>query len=162
MVMDNKDIVKQMMDLHKKSFESYFSMMILLQDQTEKIMKLFIDQISGMSEESKQVLDKWTSEYKKSHHDFKKAVDDGYAKVEDFFDYDAILKFQEQNEKMFNSFLDQTTWMPDDFKKATKELAAMYKKGSDDFKKYVDEHVNRLQDYFSAANKSEIKTKQKK
>lgn len=160
--MDSKDIVKQMMDLHKKSFESYFSIMILLQDQTEKIMKPFIDQISGMSEESKQVLDKWTSEYKKRRYDFKKAVDDGYAKVEDFFDYDAILKFQEQNEKMFNSFLDQTTWMPDDFKKATKELATMYKKGSDDFKKYVDEHINRLQDYFSAANKSETKTKQKK
>jgi hypothetical protein len=35
----------------------------------------------------------------------KKAIDSGYSKVEEFFDYNAILTFQEQNEKVFNNYL---------------------------------------------------------
>jgi hypothetical protein len=160
--MGKKEIVKQMMDLHKTSFESYFSMMVMLQDQAEKCMKPFVDQSPCMSDESKKLIDQWAGEYKKRRDDFKKTIDNGYAKVEAFFDYNEILKFQEQNEKMFDSFLNQASWMPQDFKNAIKELSAMYKNGCDEFKKYVDENINRLGDHFSAADKPQKKTKQRK
>jgi hypothetical protein len=160
--MECKEVIKQMMELHKKSFENYFSMMILLQDQTENILKPFVDKSPGMSDENKKILDQWSREYKKSRDDFKKAVDQGYAKIEAFFDYNAILSFQEQNEKMFNEFLEQANWMPQDFRKAVKELAAMYKNSCDDFKKYVDENINRVDDYFSAGKKTQAKSKTKK
>jgi hypothetical protein len=160
--MKNKDIVKQMMDLHRKSFENYFSMMVMLQDQTEKILKPFVDQSPAMSDENKKTLDNWTSEYKKSRDDFKKAIDNGYAKVEAFFDYNDILNFQEQNEKMFNEFLEQANWMPQDFRKAVKELADTYKNSCDNFKKYVDENVNKVDDYFSAGKKTQAKSKKQK
>jgi polyhydroxyalkanoate synthesis regulator phasin len=160
--MENKEIVKQMMDLHKKSFENYFSMMVMLQDQTEKILKPFVDQAPSMSDEGKKVLDKWTSEYKKSREDFKKAVDNGYAKVEAFFDYNSILNFQEQNEKMFNEFLDQASWMPDDFKKAVKDLTDTYKNSRENFKKYIDKNVNHVDDFFSDAKKTKTKLKKPK
>lgn len=158
----DKEIIKQMIDLHRKSFENYFSMMVMLQDQTEKILKPLVDQSPSMSDENKKMLDQWNNEYKKNRDDFKKAIENGYAKIEEFFDYNAILNFQEQNEKMFNEFLEQANWMPQDFKKAMKELADTYKNSRDNFKKYVDENINQVDDYFSAGKKKQAKSKKQK
>ena len=74
--MEKKEIVKQMIDLHKASFENYFSIMVMLQDQTEKLLKPFIDNVPG---ECKELMEKWTGEYKKQRDEFKKAIDNGYA-----------------------------------------------------------------------------------
>lgn len=160
--MECKEVVKQMMELHRKSFENYFSMMVMLQDQTEKLMKPFVDQSPSISDENKKMLDNWSSEYKKRRDDFKKSVDNGYAKVEAFFDYDAILSFQEQNEKLFNDYLEQADWMPQDFKKAVKDLAAVYKNNCDEFRKYVNENINQVDDHLSANKKTQAKSKTKK
>ena len=59
--------------------------MVMLQDQAEKLLKTFVEQTPGMSDEGRKVLDQWVSVYKKGRDDFKKAMDEGYAKVEDFF-----------------------------------------------------------------------------
>lgn len=151
-----------MIDLHKTFFENYFSMMVLLQDQTENLLKPYINSFPGMSEENKKVLDQWTQEYKRSRDEFKKAIDKGYAKAETFFDCNAILKFQEQNEKIFNDFLKQANWMPDDFKKATEELAATYQNNRENFKKYVEEKVNHVEDFSSSAQKPRKKADKQK
>jgi Na+-transporting NADH:ubiquinone oxidoreductase subunit NqrA len=160
--MGNKEIVKQMIDFHKTSFENCFSMMATIQDQAEKLFKTFVDQTPGMSDESKKVMVQWSSAYKKGIDDLKKAMDEGCAKVETFFDNNAMVMFQEQTEKMFNSFLNQANWMPQDLKKTMEELAATYKKGCDEFKKYVDENIWRMEYFSPVTNKSQTKTKQKK
>jgi polyhydroxyalkanoate synthesis regulator phasin len=160
--MEKKEIVKQMIDLHKASFENYFSIMVMLQDQTENLLKPFVDNVPGINDECKKVMDNWVSEYKKNRDEFKKVIDSGYAKVEAFFDYNAILAFQEQNEKIFNAFLDQGKLMPQDFKKAMDKLAATYKNSRDEFKKYVEENINRVGDFSSPANKPRQKVKQQK
>jgi hypothetical protein len=151
--MEKKEMIKQLIDLHKAAFENYFSMMVMLQDQTEKSFKPFINNAPGMNNERKKCIDHWTNEYKKSRDDFKKAVDNGYDKVEAFFDYNAILQFQEQNEKIFNDFISQANWLPEDFKKATEDLAAIYKNGGNEFKKYVDKNINHVENFLSPANK---------
>jgi hypothetical protein len=101
--MENKEIVKQMIDFQKKSFDNCFSAMIMIQDQTEKLLKTFIGQ-SLMNDESKKVLDQWTDVYKKSRDDFKKAIDEGYSEAESFFDKNAMVMFQDQTKKLFNAF----------------------------------------------------------
>jgi len=151
-----------MIDLHKTFFENYFSMMVLLQDQTENLLKPYINSFPGMSEENKKVLDQWTKEYKRSRDEFKKAIDKGYAKAETFFDCNAILQFQEQNEKIFSDFIKQASWMPDDFKKATEELAATYQNNLGNFKKYVEEKVNHVDDFSSSAKKPRKKADKQK
>jgi hypothetical protein len=160
--MDSQKIVQQMIDLHKTSFDNFFSMMVMLQDQTEKLLKPFVDNAPGIGDEGKKIVDQWANEYKRSRDNFKKAVDNGYEKVEAFFDYNALLKFQEQNAKIFNAFLNQEGWMPKDFKKATEELAATYKNSCDKFKKYVEENVNRVEDFLPPGNKPQKKAKQQK
>ena len=84
--MDNNEIVKQMIDLHKKSFDNFFLATALIQDQAEKLLITFVHQMPGMNNGGGEVVNQWISAYKKNRDDFKKAVDDGYAKVESFFD----------------------------------------------------------------------------
>ena len=145
--MRNKEIVKQIIDLQKKSFYNCFSTMVMLQDQAEKLLKNFVDHIPGMSDEGKKVIDQWNSAYKKSHDDFMKAVYDGYAKVESFFNYNNAAK------EMFKNLI------PKDFNKAMEEMTAMHKKNRDEFKKFIDENIHHLQDLFPFANKPQTKTK---
>ncbi len=159
--MENKEIVKQMVNLHKTYFENSFSMMVKIQDQAEKIMKSFIDHAPGITDEGKKVMDQLNSVYKKNRDDFKKAVDEGYAKVEEFFDSDTIVMFQDKTKKMFDVFSFPKNWMPFDFKKTMEESVAMYKKGYDEFKKQFDENIRHVGDFFPAA-KPETDTKQKK
>lgn len=80
-----KEMANQVIKFYKTTFDNSFSTMVMLQDQAEKLVRTFVDQAPGMSDEGKKVLDQWVSVYKKGRDDFKKAMDEGYAKVEDFF-----------------------------------------------------------------------------
>jgi gas vesicle protein len=160
--MDNKKMVKQMIDLHKTSFKNSFSTMVMLQNQAEKLMKTLVDHTPGISDEGKKVIDQWTDAYKKGIDDLKKAIDDGYDKIEAFFDSNAMVMLQDQTEKMFNAFLNQQNWMPQDLKKTMEELTAMYKKGCEDFKKNLDENIRRMENFYPVAKKAQENNKQKK
>ena len=152
--MENKEIVKQMMDLHKKSFDNYFLATAMIQDQAEKLLITFVHQMPGMNNGGREIVNQWISAYKKNRDDFKKAVDDGYAKVESFlYYYNAMVMFQDQTKGLFKN------WIPQDFKKTMDEMTAMHKKNRDEFKKYIDENIRHLQDFFPVANKPQTKTK---
>jgi gas vesicle protein len=131
--MENKKIVKQMIDLHKTSFEKSFSTMAMHQNQTEKLLKTFVDQTPGISDEGKKVIDQWSDAYKKWIDDVKKVIDEGYAKVGAFLENNTIFMFQNQTDKMFNPFLNQKNWMPQDLKENMEELTDNYKSDCDKF-----------------------------
>ena len=50
---------------------------------------------------------------------------------------------QEQMEKMMNLYIDQSA-LPEQSKKAAREVASMYKKGFDDFKTLMDTYYGNL------------------
>jgi polyhydroxyalkanoate synthesis regulator phasin len=81
-----KDMAKQMIQFYKTTFDNSFNTMLMLQEQAEKLLKTFVTQAPGMNDDTKKVLDQWMGVYKKGRDDFKKAMDEGYAKVEEFFD----------------------------------------------------------------------------
>jgi hypothetical protein len=151
--METKEIVKEMIDLHKKSFDNFFLATTMIQDQAEKLLITFVHQMPGMNNGGGEVVDQWIGAYKKSRDDFKKAVYDGYARGESFFDYyNAMVMFQDQTKDMFKN------WIPQDLTKNMDEMAAIYKNGYDEFKKYIDENIRRLQDFSPVANKTQKKT----
>jgi hypothetical protein len=160
--MDNKEIVKQVIDFHKASFENCFSMMVTFQGQAEKLLNTFVDQTPGISDESKKVINQWSGAYKKGIDDLRKAMDEGYSKAEIFFNNNAMVKFQDQAETMFNSYLNQVNWMPPDLKKTLGEVAATYKKSCDEFNIYIEENIWRMLNFSSVNNKSPKKTKSQK
>ena len=66
--------------------------------------------------------------------------------------FNAMVMVQEQTETMVNTFLVQSTWLPDEGKKAIGEWVKAYKKGREDFKKLVDQSYKRVEDFFASAD----------
>jgi polyhydroxyalkanoate synthesis regulator phasin len=74
--------------------------------------------------------------------------------------FQAMVLFQEQTEKMADTLLEQTFWMPEEGKKVLSEWAKTYKKGRDDFKKVIDQNFKNAEAFFEVGEKAEkIKTK---
>ncbi len=82
--MENKELVKQMVELHKTSFDNSFNMLVTLQDQMEKMVNSFVDQTPGLPAEGKKAFSNLVSTFRKGREDFRKVVDDGYKKVEEY------------------------------------------------------------------------------
>ncbi|HNU74819.1 MAG TPA: hypothetical protein PLE36_14045 [Deltaproteobacteria bacterium] len=83
--MDQKQMVRQVIDFQKASFDNSFNAMVLIQEQTEKMAKTFLDQANWLPEEGKSVLNQWIGAYKKGRDDFKKSVDENFRKVDEYF-----------------------------------------------------------------------------
>jgi hypothetical protein len=80
-----KQMTKQVIEFNKKAFDNTFDAMTALQDQVEKVMRMFLDQSPWFPEEGKKVIGEWVKAYQKGRNDFKEAVDTNYKKVEAFF-----------------------------------------------------------------------------
>ncbi len=64
--------------------------------------------------------------------------------------FNAMNMVYQQNEKMLDVFLNQSPWLPEEGRKAISDWVASYKKGSEDFKKQVDENYQKVEDFFAA------------
>ena len=83
--MDQKQIVKQMMDFNKTAFDNTFNAMTVLQDQNEKLVFRLLEKAPWLPEEGKKAINEWVKAYKKGREDFKATVDNSYKKVTDYF-----------------------------------------------------------------------------
>ena len=83
--MEQKNIVKQMIQYNKTVFDTTFNSMAMLQDQMEKTTSMLLEQASWLPAEGKKVVEEWLKAYRKGRTDFKTTVDDSYKKVDDFF-----------------------------------------------------------------------------
>ena len=61
--------------------------------------------------------------------------------------YDAMITYQEQAEKMANTFLDQAPWLPEDGKKAINEVVKTYNKGCKDYKKMINDGFDNMEKF---------------
>jgi len=82
--MDGK-FAKQMIDFYKSTFDNSFNAMVMLQEQTEKNMKMALDQASWFPAEGKKAIDEWIKACKQSRDEFKKVTEENFKRVEDFF-----------------------------------------------------------------------------
>ncbi len=83
--MEQSKIAKQMIDFQKATFDNTFNAMTMLQDQTEKMVNMFLEQATWLPDHGKKALNEWVQAFKKGREDFKKAVDESFRKVDDFF-----------------------------------------------------------------------------
>ncbi|HJO63343.1 MAG TPA: hypothetical protein QF571_11060 [Desulfobacterales bacterium] len=83
--MDQKQILKQMIDANKTTFDNTFNAMVLLQEQTEGMVNTLLDQATWLPAEGKKAIEEWVGAYKKGCETFKDMVDGSFNKVEDFF-----------------------------------------------------------------------------
>lgn len=83
--MDQKKILKQMIDFNKAAFDNTFNAMVMLQEQTERMADTLMAQAEWLPEEGRKALKDWVKAYKEGRQAFKKGIDDSFAKVEEFF-----------------------------------------------------------------------------
>lgn len=84
--MDTSQFVKQTLGFQKTVFENSFSAMVVIQEQTEKMMNNYLEQLPWVTEESKSSMKASVDMAKKARDDFKAAVEDGFAKFEDMLE----------------------------------------------------------------------------
>ena len=84
--MDNLQIAKQMINFNKTAFDSSLNAMTMVYEQNEKMVETFLSQATWMPAEGKKAIEDWLAAYRDGCNDFKKIVDDNYAKVEAYFD----------------------------------------------------------------------------
>lgn len=84
--MDQQSMVKQVFDLQKNTLDSFIDSVATIQDQAEQSLSLFLDKNPLMPEESKKVVMEWGKIYRKSREDFKQILDDGYDRMESYFE----------------------------------------------------------------------------
>jgi hypothetical protein len=78
-------MLKQMLDFNKTAFDNSFNAMLMIQEQNAKMVNTFLEQANWMPEEGKKLLRDWVDAYKKGCENFKKAADENYKKVDDYF-----------------------------------------------------------------------------
>jgi hypothetical protein len=82
--MDPNKLMKQMVDFNKATFDNTFNAITMLQDQMERMSSMFLEQTPALPEEGKKAVKEWLKAYKTGREEFKKAVDEGYKKLEGF------------------------------------------------------------------------------
>lgn len=83
--MDQKQMLKQMLDFQKATFDNSFQAMTTLQEQGEKMVSTFLDQATWLPGEGKKAINDWINAYQEGRSKFKSAIEDNFAKVEDYF-----------------------------------------------------------------------------
>ena len=84
-MVETEKLAKQTIAFYKKTFESTFGTLDMLQEQTQRMLKMQMDLMTGMPEEGKKVINDWVKVYKKSCDEFRSAVDDKFKDVESYF-----------------------------------------------------------------------------
>lgn len=74
-----------MISFQKTLFDNTFGAMIMVQEQTEKVADAFLVQLPWDAEDGKKTMNDVVRTYKEARDNFKKAVDEGFLKMEEIF-----------------------------------------------------------------------------
>ncbi len=81
--MDTTQFTKQALEFQKTILENSFNAMIMVQDQTEKMINSCLNQLPLVTEDGKKSLQASIDMAKKARDDYKKSVYDGFNKIEE-------------------------------------------------------------------------------
>lgn len=77
--------VKQMITFQKTFFENAYEATCRIQNQTEEMNEALFKKMPFLPEEGRKMIDESVAIGKKARDNFKKAVDDGFVKLEELF-----------------------------------------------------------------------------
>ena len=83
--MDQKQILKQMVEFNQTASNNAFNAMTLLQDQFERVAKTGLEQATWLPAEGRKAIENYTETYKSACQTFKQKIDDSYKQVEKTF-----------------------------------------------------------------------------
>ena len=81
--MEATNFTKQALGFQKTILENTFNAMTMVQDQTEKMVNSYLDQLPWVTADGKKSMQSSIDMAKKARDDFKKSIDDGFNKFEE-------------------------------------------------------------------------------
>ena len=81
---DYTKMAQQMTGVYKTTMDNSINAMTLIQENTEKMVSLSLEQSPWFPEEGKKFVNAWMKAYKKGYDDLKVAADEQYKKLEAF------------------------------------------------------------------------------
>ena len=85
MIMEQAKFTRQMIEFYKTTFDNTSNAMMILQEQTEKMVGLFLEQSPWFPKEGKEAVNEWVKTYKRGRDAYKTSVDESYKKVKEYF-----------------------------------------------------------------------------
>jgi polyhydroxyalkanoate synthesis regulator phasin len=82
--MDYTKMAQQMTGFYKSTIDNSINAMTMIQENTEKMVSLSLEQSPWFPEEGKKIVYDWMKAYKKGYDDLKVAADEQYGKLEAF------------------------------------------------------------------------------
>lgn len=83
--MGQKQAFKEMLHYNKSVLVTSFNAVSIFQDQLERNMRMFLDQAAWLPAEGRKVVEEWVKASRQGRENFKKAVDEGFRKLETIF-----------------------------------------------------------------------------
>ncbi len=94
--MDSK-MIRQILNFNKKAFDDSFNVVITVQENTEKMTRIFWEKSAFIPSEGKKMVEDWVHTYKNGLDEFRASVDSRFKLVENYF-----LSATDQMESSFN------------------------------------------------------------
>ena len=79
-------MAKQMIDLQRIGVEGMISNIVMLWEQTDSMLNVFLNQAAWVPDEGKKVFREWIDTNKKGCETLKDVVNNGYTSLEKYFD----------------------------------------------------------------------------
>jgi hypothetical protein len=83
--MDQKQLLKQMIEFNLTTFNNIFNATVLVQDQFERVAKAALDQIPGLPAEGRKTIENWADVFKDGRNSFKQQIDNSFEQAEKLF-----------------------------------------------------------------------------
>jgi len=84
--MNQFSLAKQVLDFNRTTFQNTFGTMCLLQEQSEKMVNMWMEHADWIPAEGKKAITDMAAIFKKGCLEFKKAVDENFVRAEAYFE----------------------------------------------------------------------------
>ena len=84
--METTQFAKRTLGFQKTILDNTFNALIMVQDQTEKMINSYLNQLPQVTEDGKKSMQASIDMAKKARDDYKKSIDDGFNKIEELLE----------------------------------------------------------------------------
>ncbi len=83
--LDSQKMASAVLSFQQATFNNTYSTMNMFQDQTERMVNTFLEQVPGLPLESKKMLQGWMENCKKARDEYKKTIEEAFKNLETHF-----------------------------------------------------------------------------
>lgn len=83
--MDQNTLLRQFIEFQKTTFDNSFKAMATLQQQSEQMVNMILDQTPWLPPEGRKAVVEWLSAYQTGRDEFRAYVESNFEKVKNYF-----------------------------------------------------------------------------